>query len=938
MSKQFERLYHAWVLEFRERYLRWVNPKSRPWEHTCRQCDGKCGTPDDKMVLCDHCDAMYGMECLSPPLTNLPQGIWHCPDCKPKLATVKGVRMLSAVSEQAARKRAELGDTPKKKIKQKMYLVKWAGLGYEFCTWETKEDIDDDTLILEYNGLNNTTPDEPDLAEKEVNGVLDMCIHLNVQNAGGVSCIPDLRSQLYAQTRAFQFSKFGFDLPCNVCGECGPMTRAVVATSDGSSGQVYPGAFDCAPSISLSSTLQHPLEVVECVTEMVFRISRSPSQQLMRINASLPSLLTGEYDAVVPITSKGLMMNVGEIHGSVAFLGYRSFPDGSKGPAELANLIRNVGDKIIAVDGVSTINKSFKEVILMLRESGKNKFAFMRFLENKYAVCSSDLTSVGYTGRYTVEELQKKFSGDRQRLLARRRQKVVEEDCRNKDNDDESDGSVGLRNSTDEDDSEDEGSEGEFEPDSGDEEIVRKRKVQGFEVCTSGSPSSPCGKYELSGVEGPISSQGSIAPPGSGLSVEKKMVDLSTNCEDAELSDFATNRGNAVAATSSLSKASFEGTIISSANMKEVREAPDIVRQETTPSLAYRILDVNIGYSSDEGGDEDCAYFLDGVDNTFTTMNQAGHDCSVPCQGTAKCDRPAKKDAVKLEENEGLNESIAVPVKRNDFSTLGESGKMCAAVALTRREPEYDDFDNFPFPSSKEIQAKLVADAEEREISQHQGELDAVSSKDNGAKSQSAEKAVKRSTVKVEQISTASNEVIRVWASAEAAAATLQIPLNEIKQMLKGVYDEELGDEVGGYRWRHAVAGAEVTATAGANTRGSKKGKDAFLEFRDKLYDHNEPHPYKNGNKLRDYQIDGVNWLSSTWYKRHSCILADEMGLGKTGKLSLHSSTVEGFLSFLAHLLPSLWCVQFKLWRTSSICIASRRSTARTLWLFRFPL
>ena len=40
----------------------------------------------------------------------------------------------------------------------------------------------------------------------------------------------------------------------------------------------------------------------------------------------------GEYDAVIPITSKGLMMNVGEVQGSVAFLGYRRFPDGAKGP------------------------------------------------------------------------------------------------------------------------------------------------------------------------------------------------------------------------------------------------------------------------------------------------------------------------------------------------------------------------------------------------------------------------------------------------------------------------------------------------------------------------------------------------------------------------------------------------------------------------------
>lgn len=92
----------------------------------------------------------------------------------------------------------------------------------------------------------------------------------------------------------------------------------------------------------------HVKEVVDCIADMAFRVSQ---HEPMIINASLPPLLTGEYDAIIPITGKGLMMNVGEIHGCVAFLGYRSFPDGTKGPADLNHLVRNVGDKIIAVDG-----------------------------------------------------------------------------------------------------------------------------------------------------------------------------------------------------------------------------------------------------------------------------------------------------------------------------------------------------------------------------------------------------------------------------------------------------------------------------------------------------------------------------------------------------------------------------------------------------------
>uniref|UniRef100_A0A803SZW9 DNA helicase n=1 Tax=Anolis carolinensis TaxID=28377 RepID=A0A803SZW9_ANOCA len=39
---------------------------------------------------------------------------------------------------------------------------------------------------------------------------------------------------------------------------------------------------------------------------------------------------------------------------------------------------------------------------------------------------------------------------------------------------------------------------------------------------------------------------------------------------------------------------------------------------------------------------------------------------------------------------------------------------------------------------------------------------------------------------------------------------------------------------------------------------------------------------YKNNNQLREYQLEGMNWLLFNWYNMKNCILADEMGLGKT--------------------------------------------------------
>lgn len=40
--------------------------------------------------------------------------------------------------------------------------------------------------------------------------------------------------------------------------------------------------------------------------------------------------------------------------------------------------------------------------------------------------------------------------------------------------------------------------------------------------------------------------------------------------------------------------------------------------------------------------------------------------------------------------------------------------------------------------------------------------------------------------------------------------------------------------------------------------------------------------PFKDGNELRPYQLEGLNWLLFNWHARQNCILADEMGLGKT--------------------------------------------------------
>ena len=838
MSKQFERLYYAWVQAFRERYLRWANPRARPWENTCRKTDGKCGSKEDDLIICDHCDAAYGMKCMG--FDIVPSGIWHCPDCAKKLKGKHGVhvQMLSAQSEQAARRKAEYGEIPTRKVKRTMYLVKWAGLGYEHCTWESKEDVGNPELIAEFHKLNNSAAEEPCMSEDAAAKVLTETEHINRKNAGGSTCIPDLRTRLYAQTRAFQFVKFGMDVPGSVRNECGPVMKASHEQSSLSSSQFN--------------------EVVECLNDLTERVAlQGTLPPVMKLDSSLPPLLTGEYDAVVPITAKGLMMNVGEIQGSVAFLGYRQFPDGSKGPAEIKKLLRGPGDKIIAVNGVSTVGKSFSDVIGLLREAGKKKFAIIRFLESRFATIENDLTSYGNRGQYAFSELKKKFSTDRKRLLVQR--------------------SIDLINETKEDDEEvakeekgsdeEEDSEGEFQPDSDEEMEEEMEKTE--------EPNALSKELQRLKTHEDFNIAKAETNPDSPKKMEIDESDNTgekTNAESAAKEDDVTS-SDVPAKTDVSNEAKVEGEESPAAPEESKEDENPKIQYENTNSLAYRLLNLDVGYSSDEGGDEDGVFYIDGMDDTFTSEADVRSALNIVTP-----QRIAEEE--KGEDVEDTTGESLVPVKRNEFSSLGDRSKLLASVAVTSSPPDVDNFDeNFPFESKKSIAAKEAAKLAEAKRAEEE------------AITPTSPEKVKKSTVKIEQISPETSEVLNVWANVEIAAATLQLPLNELKRVLRGDLDDDFSDEVGGFRWTYAAAGAVVTA--GETTRkGSKKGKEAWDEFRDRLYDPSEPHKYKNNNRLRDYQVEGVNWLASTFYRKHGCILADEMGLGKTVQI----------VSYLEHL------------------------------------
>ena len=44
------------------------------------------GERDELILLCDSCDRGHHTFCLEPPLSDIPEGDWYCPDCAPTVA------------------------------------------------------------------------------------------------------------------------------------------------------------------------------------------------------------------------------------------------------------------------------------------------------------------------------------------------------------------------------------------------------------------------------------------------------------------------------------------------------------------------------------------------------------------------------------------------------------------------------------------------------------------------------------------------------------------------------------------------------------------------------------------------------------------------------------------------------------------------------------
>uniref|UniRef100_A0AAY4EVT2 DNA helicase n=1 Tax=Denticeps clupeoides TaxID=299321 RepID=A0AAY4EVT2_9TELE len=96
---------------------------------------------------------------------------------------------------------------------------------------------------------------------------------------------------------------------------------------------------------------------------------------------------------------------------------------------------------------------------------------------------------------------------------------------------------------------------------------------------------------------------------------------------------------------------------------------------------------------------------------------------------------------------------------------------------------------------------------------------------------------------------------------------------------------------------------------------------------------------YRNANQLREYQLEGMNWLLFNWYNRKNCILADEMGLGKTIQsitflYEIFSMGIRGPFLIIAPLSTiTNWEREFRTWTEINVIVYHGSQISRQMIL-----
>lgn len=416
LSLMFERLFQGWVVSYADGLIDIDDPVGRPWEPTCRVCLDDSN--DEDLMLCDHCDAAYHIYCLKPKLKQVPDGPWICNRCTAWFAKT-GKKMLSATAEDEARQYAEGAKTRKVvKVRKKKYLVKWRGLSYRDCTWETAEDINDDERIAEYHKVNDNPPEEPPLTKAEIGYELSKDRRVPILPAMRQSNpIMDLDAIVYAQIRAYHFLKWRKVPPSSLLRESGPATLGYVhgmkrsmlihnhpnlQSPEEKEKENYDNTctdkwlIPCDSDPVRNEVLDVLSDIVYMVGRMAVSIPRDPYPARPKLPS--PHRSPSEFEICVPRRSKGSYgLQICNYLGYATIIGMRR--DGNpndRGYIEISNRVK-YGDIIVAIDGVYINGVNYGHVLNLLRQKVSQNYTYIRFL--RLPVADDDSS-----GPYAIKE------------------------------------------------------------------------------------------------------------------------------------------------------------------------------------------------------------------------------------------------------------------------------------------------------------------------------------------------------------------------------------------------------------------------------------------------------------------------------------------------------------------------------------------------------
>jgi hypothetical protein len=960
LSMLFERLFQAWVTSFSDGTIPLSNAIARPWEPSCRVC--LKDENDEQTILCDHCDATYHTYCLKPPLAKIPEDAWMCTRCLKWLART-GSKVLSNTVEEEARALVD-GATFKKviRVKKKKYLVKWRGLSYKECTWETAEDIKDDEKIAEYHKLNDSPPEEPPLTQAEI-GVEIAKDRKTILYPAGVNRarenpVTDLDGEIYAQIRGFHFLKWNKAVPPSLLNEAGPfcfgyahgekteyvLPKAVAdvvqklhllknspeeqmeEVEDDNTVEGTEDTVSIESKILLDEELKQQLEakekekktteeddhedkkppldktsvrafhpedsirsaVVNTLSDMMFAVARDhekcpmpayPTRQPLPSRFQAPS----EVEICVPKGPGGLCIRIGNFRENVIVLGFKTMDNrGTKGPVERTGRIK-AGDFLVGINGDYVYNLKFTKIASLLNcvrtpyvylrflrlpacVEGKSMNLVMEYFDKKLAFHPVDprpsyrlpLTRSLYFGVFPSPSVQTKPDEEHHHqqewvasyynenftevIIGHYREELEAAKAYDRAIRDLEPPVVEEPRSP-VDPAEEEKEDGEKEEK--DEEKKQPPPPVAEPVKKSSSPPKPQRQLNFDKT-GELTEQAKVLHKV--VTAEReyassiRLPEYKKTAKDEEkkrrLSSFQTGDNF----DDYHSDDSFD-TIsdLSSDDERPENEDDDDEYKDEEDEEEEDDEDDDELVDDDDDDDED------GGGRKKKSKQSHQH-------------RPSKKDEEEEDEEEAEEES--------EEKTTGRRGRKKKEPNWKRGKSTYEPegpisrllraVNQSEYPPIKADWAKYILEL-------------AVERPGEGTPL----KVMNRSR-KIEQIDMVSSQVLRVWPGIIHAARSINVPTAEIFAVL---VDKK--DSAGGFKWKYAP---DSSASA-VGEAVPEEEEDYEEEKRDTSWQLKLPtksKEYKSGGTLRDYQVEGLNWLLRCWYMKRSSILADEMGLGKT--------------------------------------------------------